>query len=94
MGKQVQTKTHNQPQMPKMPHTKQSAKKQKKKLPPALIEWAKDVKAYREKHSMSKANPMTYKQAMMGLSAERKKCKGKGCGCGGCTKKYGSGTTE
>ena len=62
-----------------MPSRKQQAKK--KELPPALKQWAKDVKAYREKHS-TKANLMTYKQAMVGLSAERKKRKGSRCGCG------------
>ena len=38
---------------------------------PALEQWVKDVKAYQSKHS-TKANPMSYKQAMMSLSAERK----------------------
>lgn len=38
---------------------------------PALEQWVRDVKAYQSKHS-TKANPMSYKQAMMSLSAERK----------------------
>lgn len=38
---------------------------------PALEQWVEDVKAYQSKHS-TKANRMSYKQAMMSLSAERK----------------------
>ena len=54
-----------------MPARKQKAKKE---LPPALKQWAIDVKAYREKHS-TKANTLSYKQAMVNLSAERKRKK-------------------
>ena len=58
-----------------MPAKAVQKKAKKRTLPPAVKEWIRDVKAYREEQAR-RGKEITYKEAMMRLSAERKVAKG------------------
>ena len=55
-----------------MPAKAVQKKAKKRTLPPAVKEWIRDVKAYREEQAR-RGKDITYKEAMTKLSAERKK---------------------
>ena len=60
-----------------MPAKVVQKKAKKRTLPLAVKEWIRDVKAYREEQAR-KGKEITYKEAMMRLSADRKGKKGTG----------------